>query len=58
MFAYKELEGSVRNKILPVDHSKELWEKELWADIWEAVQKTNVLVFHVDAHSVPNSMEL
>lgn len=35
-----------------------MWEKELWADIWEAVQKTNVFSFHVDAHSVPNSMEL
>ena len=33
-------------------HSKELWGKELWFDIWQIVQTTNVSVFHVDAHSV------
>ena len=38
-------------------HPKELWGKELWADIWEIVQKTNASVFHVDAHSIPNSTE-
>ena len=31
--------------------------KELWSDIQETAQTTNVSVFHVDAHSVPNSME-
>ena len=38
-------------------HSKELWGKELWSDIWAIVQITNVLVFHVDAHSISNSTE-
>ena len=38
-------------------HSKELWGKELQFDIWEIVQTINVSVFHVDAHSVPNSTE-
>ena len=34
-----------------------MWGKELWADIWQIVQKTNVSVFHIDTHSIPNSME-
>ena len=38
-------------------HSKELWGKELWSDIWETVQTTKVSLFHVYAHSVPNSTE-
>ena len=31
--------------------------KELWSDIQETAQTTNVSVFHVDANSVPNSTE-
>ena len=38
-------------------HSKVLWGKELWSDILEIAQTTNVSVFHVDANSVPNSTE-
>ena len=31
--------------------------QELWSDIREIAQTANVSVFHVDAHSVPNSVE-
>ena len=51
----KQLSTRVRNNWQT--HSKELWGKELWFDIWEIFQTTEVSVFHVDAHSVPNSTE-
>ncbi|XP_078002246.1 uncharacterized protein LOC144456980 [Phascolarctos cinereus] len=36
---------------------KDVWGKELWEQIWEWCQCTNVSVFHVDAHVNQDSVE-
>ncbi|XP_073534507.1 uncharacterized protein [Phyllobates terribilis] len=38
-------------------HSKEVWGKELWQDIWAIVQMIKVTVFHVDAICASDTLE-
>ncbi|XP_063315794.1 uncharacterized protein LOC134615238 [Pelobates fuscus] len=38
-------------------HTKEVWGKDLWEQIWEMVHQNEVTVFHVDAHCNTDSLD-
>ncbi|XP_019590448.2 ribonuclease H [Rhinolophus sinicus] len=38
-------------------HRREIWGMPVREEIWEIVQKTNVSVFHVDAHTKKDTLE-